>query len=358
MTDSHHFAAMMIESAKGALSGFAAAEFTQSGTAEPGGPTFDAWRANLDRRLQELSASLRFEEPQLLAHELRWAEAAFENRGLTRDDLHQSLRHLRSALQEKLPPQAGEPAIDYLDQAVEAITQDDHAQAAQAIDDTTEGGRLALRYLERVLRGSRLEATKLILEAAENGSSLNDLFENVLTPVQREIGNQWHRGELSIAEEHFCTSTTQHTITALIEHSQQRARDGASSTERGVVATAACSGNMHDMPLRILAGVFEESGWRVVQLGCDVPPTEVGHAAEAFAVDLVLLSATLSLHLEPVRQAIRQVRQRRPETRILVGGRIFSALPSLSEKVGADAMAPSAGDALLQADRLLASQTN
>lgn len=350
---------MMIESARTALSGFAAASLTESSDTTPGAPAFDAWRANLDRRLQELSAALLFEEEGLFAHEIRWAQTAFENRGLSGEQLRASLDCLREALQEKLPPQAHDPAIAYLDAGTRALDAADPAPTASAIPDGTAEGRLALRYLEQVLKGSRTDATALVLEAAEKGSSLLELFEAVLMPVQREIGNQWHRGELSIAEEHFCTSTTQHTITALIERTQQRrVAEGVASLERGVVATAACSGNMHDMPLRILAGVFEESGWRVVQLGSDVPPTEVGRASSAFSIDLMLLSGTLGLHLAPLKQSIEEIRRESPQTRVLVGGRVFSALPSLCAKVGADAMAASAGEALDQADRLVAAQAN
>ena len=359
MTEPQRLAAMMIEGARSALSGFAAAQLTETGEAAPGDPSFDAWRANLDRRLQELGTALLFEEPGLFAHEVRWAVTAFEHRGLSRDQLRRSLDCLREALQEKLPPPAQGAALDYLDRGIAALGSDDTDPLTTPIEDGTQHGRLALRYLEQVLLGARIRATELVVEAAENGASLQALFEDVLMPVQREIGNQWHRGELSIAEEHFCTSTTQHTITALIERAQQRREtDPGAAPERGVVAAAACSGNMHDMPLRLLAGVFEESGWRVIQLGCDVPPTEVGHAATAFSVDVVLLSATLSLHLDPLKRAIQEVRRARPEARVLVGGQIFAALPSLCDKVGADAMAKSTSSALEEADRLMAARAN
>lgn len=358
MTDAHQLAAMMIESARGALSGFAASQFTESGDGSPGDPSFDAWRANLDRRLQELSTALAFEEPALFAHEVQWAATAFENRGLSREQLERSLGYLREALYEKLPPQANEPAIQVLEHGIETLKAGNATPRPSEIEDDTANGRLALQYLEQILEGSRSQATELVLGAAEHGASLRDLFEGVLMPVQREIGNQWHRGDLSIAEEHFCTSTTQHTIAALIERSADQRGQREPGTERGVIATAACSGNMHDMPLRILAGVFEESGWRVVQLGSDVPPTEIGRAAVAFSVDLVLLSATLGLHLTPLKNAIHELRRQSPETSILVGGQIFSAIPSLWEKVGADAMAQSTRDALVQADKLVSGRTN
>ena len=359
MTEPHRLAALMIENARAALSGAAAAQLTEAGEVADRDPSFDAWRANLDRRLQELGTALLFEEPTLFAHEVRWAETAFENRGLSRDQLQRSLQCLREVLLEKLPSPAGETATEYLDLGIAALGADSSEATASPIEDHTEQGRLALRYLEQILQGSRTEATARIVEAAERGMSLQELFEDVLMPVQREIGNQWHRGELSIAEEHFCTSTTQHTIAALIERAKERHEaPDIPSAERGVVAIAACSGNLHDMPLRILAGLFEESGWRVIQLGCDVPPAEVGRAAVAFTVDLVLLSATLSLHLPPLERAILEVRRERPETQVLVGGQIFSILPSLSGKVGADGMARSTGDALAQADELVASRTN
>jgi methanogenic corrinoid protein MtbC1 len=118
---------------------------------------------------------------------------------------------------------------------------------------------------------------------------------------------------------------------------------------------AACvPGNIHDIGLRALADIFQLEGWRSIYLGADVPKSDLPAMLDVFEADLLLLGSTLSTHIEPAAQAIAIVREQvdRP-VKIMVGGAAFDELPELWEKLGADAYAADADQALAAAAAML-----
>jgi methanogenic corrinoid protein MtbC1 len=81
----------------------------------------------------------------------------------------------------------------------------------QPRDDARGGDALvplAADYLAALLAGEREAALRLVADAAEQGTDVRRLYEDVLAPVQREIGRLWQRDEITVATEHYCTAVT------------------------------------------------------------------------------------------------------------------------------------------------------
>jgi hypothetical protein len=76
-------------------------------------------------------------------------------------------------------------------------------------------GALAERYLELVRAGRRGEASDLILEAVRGGVHVKEIYLHVFQPAQWEVGRLWQTGQLSVAQEHFCTAATQWIMSQL-----------------------------------------------------------------------------------------------------------------------------------------------
>jgi methanogenic corrinoid protein MtbC1 len=88
--------------------------------------------------------------------------------------------------------------------------------------------------------------------------------------------------------------------------------------------------------LRAVSDLFRLAGWRSLYLGTNVPAEDIARAAAAFAVQLVVLSATLTTQLNAVGAAVSAIRRHAPRCKILVGGSAFAGLPDLWQQLGAD----------------------
>ncbi len=212
-----------------------------------------------------------------------------------------------------------------------------------------EGPRrpVAASYLEALLRGDRRRASGIVTEQLARGATLRDLYAEVFAPVQREVGRLWQRGEISIADEHFCTAATQLVMAQLYDRLFEGERRRAT-----LVATSA-PGDLHEVGIRIVADFFEMRGWDTVYLGANTPAGAVAEAAVRHRADLVAVSATRASHVEGVRDVVREVRARAGQVPVLVGGQPFQLAPGLVAYVGADACAATAEAAVLAAEALL-----
>jgi len=310
---------------------------------EPDG--FSAWKVQLQQWLLDLSAAIAASEPKLFEARMLWTRDAFVARQASIDDLQAALAALRDILRERLPEDSAEMAVPAVDRALEAVANPQAGQAGDLGPDRP--GKLALSYLETILRGKPREAIEQVLREVDGGTSVKDAYLDVLIPAQREVGRMWHAGDLRIAEEHVITTTTQRAMALLCER-------GRTSARKDKTAVLGCvAGNVHDLGICAISDFFDMAGWRAVNLGPDVPAEEIARSVQLFDADVVLLSAALDPHLKAVQHAIARVRSLEEQNvKIIVGGSAFEKVPDLWRKLGADGYSARVEDTEPLASRL------
>ncbi len=307
---------------------------------------FRSWSLHLTQRSRELAAALLVEEPDLFVAEVSWSEISFSSRQVPTEDLRASLQCLAEALQAELPDHLRGLPTPYIERALVRMSEPAAAKEPALGSDSPEN-KLALRYLEAALAGKRRAAIDLVLSAVEDGLDVRAAYSGVLQAALTHVGELWHAGAVSIAQEHFVTATSETVMTLLAHRSSPETDDGRT------VVVAPVPGNIHRLGARALAHHFELAGWNTIHLGADVPAGELAQALELFDAHLLALSVALSTQLRGAIETLRAAREIRPDVKILVGGRVFAAAPELWRKIGADASAADLGGALEAADQLV-----
>ena len=346
MIQPNPFLAEMLDTAAAGYGSFAARLLLQQRPAlkTTGNQALPNWRAHLTQKALELSTAVALGRPAIFKQRVLWAGRSFQARGLPLDDLAAGLACLQEVIRQKVSAPSPDAVMAILTEGIEALDQPLEQEAG--LDGQDPQQRLALVYLQQVLEGNAREATRLIVTAADE-HAMEDIYLRVLMPAQAEVGRLWHAGELTIAEEHFVTATTERVM-AVLANSVTPER-----TIDSTVVAAAVAGNIHELGIRSVADFFEMAGWHTVHLGADVPPDEIARGAQYFAADVVTLSVTLSTQIKVLKDSIAAVRRAAPEARIIVGGVAMAELPDLWSEIGADAFAPNACDAVKVAESLL-----
>jgi methanogenic corrinoid protein MtbC1 len=220
--------------------------------------------------------------------------------------------------------------------------------AARGLDGETPAHRIALRYLALCLEGKPHAAIELVLGELDRGVAPAVLYSDVLIATQKEVGELWHVGDVTIAEEHLVSETTREAMALIVARRAPPAPVGPS------LVAASVSGNAHDIGLRAATDLFRIAGWRALFLGTNMPAEEIARAAAAFDVELVLLNATLGTQLHTLGEAIVTIRRLAPRCKVLVGGLVFEGLPDLWRKLGADGYAQSIDRAVVLGTTLAA----
>lgn len=345
------FAATILESASNSLAGFAASELLEQRPhlIEEFGPgSHRAWQDFFKARVDELAAALLVEDRQLFAADVAWSKALFSAREVSIEDLRFSFDVLRNVLDRELPASAKQAVHSYLEVAANEL-QSDEVVVQSGIDVSKPQGRIAALFLQMILEGERTRACSLIVDEVRGGLAVQDAYLSILLPVTREVGRMWHAGELNVAEEHFATATIEIAMSQLFALMQRKKRNGRT------VIVAAAQGNQHGLPVRFIGDFFEMAGWRVIFLGCDMPPRDLAQATVDYAADLVALSVTMSRHIRATRACIDAIRSNPggEQVKILVGGLALSHSDEGWKKLGADGFANSAEEAVVVASELV-----
>jgi methanogenic corrinoid protein MtbC1 len=346
MSEANRAAANMLLRSARALAGYAAEELFQRYAdlreSDRRG-AFPRWQGLLKQSVEELAAAIASDRPQFFADHVRWAQSVLTSRGVGANIFTSALECLSDVLAAELPENSASLAVAVCRQAIQASASEPPAPPAP-LDGNSVYGRLANGYLLAILEGDRRRATKLILNAAEAGHPVADLYLKVLLPVQEESGRMWQEDEINVAEEHFATATTRMIMAQLRQYVPAKP-----STDKTLLS-AAVAGNQHDTGLHAVAEFFEMDGWRVIQLGADVPMTDLLQAVKFYQPDLIALSASMRTQLSTLRETIAALRAEEGGSalKILIGGRAIAGADDLAAQYDADGYAadPAAAVAL------------
>jgi MerR family transcriptional regulator, light-induced transcriptional regulator len=165
--------------------------------------------------------------------------------------------------------------------------------------------------LIRTLDGAGLEAH---LRRKLAGVGVSAFVDGMVGPLLLRVGDEWHVGRMTIAQEHLASSVVKQVLATIIGSPMHA--EGAPGM---LVATPA--GDHHELGALLAAATATAEGWRVVNLGPDLPAAEIAAAAVQTRVALVALSL---VYAPDAREAIRELQELRVslpnEIPLLLGG--------------------------------------
>jgi methanogenic corrinoid protein MtbC1 len=175
----------------------------------------------------------------------------------------------------------------------------------------------------------------------ENKVSIKEIYTHVFERCQYEIGRLWQLNDVSVAQEHYCTASTQLIMSQLYPYIFR-----ADRTFRGTIVAACVTGELHEIGARMLCDLLELEGWNTVYLGANVPTAGIVDVLRDNNSNILAVSASMTFHIPAVREVIAAVRLASPATKILVGGYAFKIAPRLWSDIGADYWSKDASGAI------------
>jgi methanogenic corrinoid protein MtbC1 len=152
-------------------------------------------------------------------------------------------------------------------------------------EDDDPFGDAADRIVDAVVRFDPEGLDREVNRALGLGSAVA-IFENTLAPAMREIGNLWHEGTLTVAQEHLASNLIGGTVLHLLRLAQP-----VGQARRAVLACFADED--HTLGLYGIGLRFASWSFRTLLLGARTPPAAIARVVDSLDPDVVALSATL-----------------------------------------------------------------
>ncbi|MEO8623612.1 MAG: cobalamin-dependent protein [bacterium] len=201
-------------------------------------------------------------------------------------------------------------------EALAALVGDDIAArerrpaVASPMDDAPDIIGPAL-VLARQLESAGLDD---LLRRSAVGMGMLPFIESVVVPLLRRVGDEWHAGDMSIAQEHLISSLLNDIVAERI-----RSFAAPNGAPRILITTPA--GERHAIGALLVGVAAAIEGWNVLDLGVDLPADEIADAAIAAGVRVVAVSVVFVEHRHVVLAELSRLRSRLPHTvSIIVGG--------------------------------------
>jgi methanogenic corrinoid protein MtbC1/DNA-binding XRE family transcriptional regulator len=196
--------------------------------------------------------------------------------------------------------------------------------------DTDILSKLRNSYCEAILEGSAEKGEKVIDNGLAAGVIPSRLYLEVLMPVQVEIGARWHRGDVTIPQEHIATQITLRQMARLRGMLKSRLKLGL----KAVVSSV--EGDQHFIGAQAVADFLVVDGWEVDFLGADIPTDHLVPYTKARGAHLVCVSVSLTSLVPVAQKLVAELRKIPAGPKILLGGAAFIGHPELVESVKAD----------------------
>ena len=195
---------------------------------------------------------------------------------------------------------------------------------------------------ESVERGMAERAREATKEALLTREAMTVVEEDLIPALDR-VGKGYEKGTIYLPQLLMSAEAAQAAF-AVIRDSMS----GKSASVRGRVILATVKNDIHDIGKNIVKVMLENYGYDVIDLGKDVPPETIVDAAIRNDIKLVGLSALMTTTVVSMEETIKLMREKKPDTKIVVGGAVMTR--EYAEAIGADAYAKDAMETVRYAD--------
>jgi corrinoid protein of di/trimethylamine methyltransferase len=211
-----------------------------------------------------------------------------------------------------------------------------------------EYGRMSELY-EAILNGNAkasVEATRTALAA---GVSALELVSREMVPAMDEVGRRFECEDYFVPELLLAARAMKGALELIRPLLTESGAQPA-----GRVAIGTVKGDLHDIGKNIVAAMLEGGGFEVIDLGADVPPDRFIEAVHARGVQLICLSALLTVTMPSMKTTIDalQAAGLRDRVKVMVGG--APVTQRFADQIGADGFGENAVAAVALARKLMA----
>lgn len=142
---------------------------------------------------------------------------------------------------------------------------------------------------------------------------VSQVVNEVLAPMLVEVGERWHRGKFSIAQERIISSAVRKQLGSVLD-TYSRIANGP------LMVLATPSGERHELGILMCALLAASKNLRCHYLGTDLPVAELATYATRVHADVVAVSVLMSEHLDHTLEQLAELAQLLPEPVELWGG--------------------------------------
>ncbi|WP_161491116.1 cobalamin B12-binding domain-containing protein [Polynucleobacter hirudinilacicola] len=204
-----------------------------------------------------------------------------------------------------------------------------------------------LQLTNLVLQEDARISVDFVKEIHASGTSLEDIYLLLLTPVARKLGAMWEEDESSFTEVTIALWRIKQLMYDLSPIFQQYAEQNKTGSS---IMLVPLPGSQHNLGLFMVSEFFAKAGWRIWGELAATEEEIIQMAANEW-FDVVGLSASVREQFPQLKELIKSIKakSKNPNVGVIIGSPVFNQFPELVDDLGADMVGMDAEDALEKA---------
>ncbi|MBD5455925.1 MAG: dihydropteroate synthase [Lachnospiraceae bacterium] len=198
-----------------------------------------------------------------------------------------------------------------------------------------------------VMKGNRKQIKEHTRALVESGIEPQKVLNEMLMPAINEVGILFDQGKYFLPQ----LIASAEAMKLSIEYLEPLLASGREQEEMPAVVIATVAGDIHDIGKNLVSMMFKNYGFRVIDLGKDVPKETIIEAAKAHHAAIIALSALMTTTMQEMKHVIDYAKQQKIDAKIMIGGAVITQ--EYAKEIGADAYSKDAADAVRVAKQLL-----
>lgn len=226
---------------------------------------------------------------------------------------------------------------------VVALSQTAQTGGKQETAISEEGSRV----YHDVVKGNKGSIVEDVKQEIENGKNPQDIIDEDLIPAVNKVGELFEQKKFFLPQ--LIAGAT--AMDLAIEYITPFLKIEEGANKKGTVIMATVEGDIHDIGKNLVVLMLKNYGYRVVDLGKDVPLDRIIEAAENEKADIIGLSALMTTTMMRMKDTVDYVRNHKLPYKVIIGGAVVSQ--NFADEIGADGYSKDANEAVKLVDKLL-----
>jgi len=206
---------------------------------------------------------------------------------------------------------------------------------------------------QAVIEGDVSSVEKLSKKALEKEIPPLIIIEEGMTKGIQAVGKKFENGEFFLPDLIMASESMKAGL-KILEPELRRRKEEIPIV--GTVVIGTVEGDIHDIGKSIVAAMLQANGFRVIDLGVDVPTTRFIEKVKETKPDILGLSALLPVTMLKQQEVVEALKREklRGKIKVLVGGAPVTL--AWANQIGADGFAEDAVEAVKKALELMGSK--
>ena len=199
---------------------------------------------------------------------------------------------------------------------------------------------------EAVLKGNKGSIIDEVKAALAAGAKPDEIINDHLIPAINEVGVLFDKQKYFLPQLISSANTMKMAIEyvePMLEHKD------AEQKATAVVATV--EGDIHDIGKNLVVLMLKNYGYRVIDLGKDVPASLIVETAMKEHAGIIGLSALMTTTMMRMKDVVELAKEKGCTSKIVIGGAAINE--SFADEIGADGYSKDAAECVKLVDRLL-----